>query len=54
MFTCAECGKDFKKLSEVCRHLKVFHKIHRRKVWNYLVFDEPRSHLRAVKYPCIL
>jgi len=54
MFTCSECGKGFKRLSEACRHLKVFHKVHRRKVWNYLIFDEPHSHARVVEYPWIL
>jgi len=54
MFTCSECGKGFKKLSEACRHLKELHNVHRRKVWNYLIFDEPHSHARVVEYPWIL
>jgi len=53
MFTCSECGEELKKLSDACRHLKVFHKVHRRRVWNYLIFDEPHSHAKA-EYPWIL
>jgi len=53
MFTCSECGEDFKKLSDACRHLKELHKVHRRRVWNYLIFDEPHSQVK-VEYPWIL
>jgi len=53
MFTCSECGKGFKKLSEACSHLKELHNVHRRKVWNYLIFDEPHSHAK-VEYTWIL
>jgi len=50
MFTCSECGEDFKKLSDACRHLKAHHKVHRSRVWNYLIFDEPHNQAK-VEYP---
>jgi len=53
MFTCSECGEGFRKLSDACRHLKESHGVHRRRVWNYLIFDEPHSHVK-VEYPWIL
>jgi hypothetical protein len=53
VLTCSECGKDFKRLNEACRYLKVFYKVHRQKVCNHLEFEEHHRHAKAVEHPWI-